>query len=204
MSSSSDGKLLVLPKGIEYQDLQSLLDNNPDVREAMKELAPICQQLSTVDLKLALRKVGIAGDRSTLTFREYIDYAIAPYHSELSEIHQLHEMWINIVMVKYPTSNVSIFAPVDSWKSTIFAVLLPLYVMYLTQDIRVGVFAARDRLAIGRVTQCRSVIETNPKLGELGIRKPARATNWGDSSFTIERKSTVPDPTMCAYSVRKW
>lgn len=195
------GKTLVLPKGIESRDLQEVMDSNPEVAGVLGELSHLVKQLSPTESKLLLEKLGVVSDDSRMSFREFIDYALAPHHPEVAEVYNVHELWLNLLQVEYPDKNLLIFAPVDSWKSTVMGVMYPLYLMYLTKDVRIGVVSELEDLSKRRVVQARRIIEENPVLPELGIKKPARAYDWGEKSFTIDRKLTAGDPTMRAYGV---
>jgi hypothetical protein len=145
--------------------------------------------------------MGLNNEQSRMGFKEFIEYALAPYHPEVAEIYSIHEMWIRLIEVVYPDSNVLLFAPIDSWKSTMMGVTYPLYLMYLTNNIRIGVISELEDLSKRRIIQCKRIIEENPVLGDLGVKKPWRPQEWGEKSFTIERTTTVGDPTMRAYGV---
>jgi len=198
---TSSGKTLVLPKGVDYRDLQELLDSDPNTTAVLAELQDLIQHVTPVDAKLLLNKMGIINETSRMTFREFIEKALAPYHPEVAEVHKLHEEWIQLIEVVYPEDNVLLFAPVDSWKSTMMGVTYPLYLMHLNCDIRVGIISETETLSKRRIIQCRRIIEDNPELPLLGVEKPQRPSEWGEKSFTIVRNTTVGDPTMRAYGV---
>ena len=83
-------------------------------------------------------------------------------------------------------------APVDHWKTSFMAVLYPLYIQYKTRALaRIAVFGSAENQAAKRVVQAREVVETNPVLNALGVKKPIRASDWGGLSFTLDRRGEV-------------
>lgn len=183
---------------IDHRQMQEMLLADPSTEKLFSELGSIVKQMSLAELKYYLCREhakissNIFDSSATLSFNEFHEYVLAPFHPALAEFYPIHQEWVNTIFVKYPWQNVLIFAPVDSWKSTIVGVVTPLYLMYLTRGlIRLAEFSAGEDLPKKRLTQCRDVIAINERLNALGVRKPVRATDWGEKSFTIDRMGRI-------------
>jgi hypothetical protein len=171
----------------------------------MEQMGSLLRTLSPTELKILIHKklshLNVPFNLK-LNFQEFVEYAITPYLPEMGELYEIHKLWINIIEVQYPEDNIMLFAPVDSWKSTILAVDYPLYLMYLTNSlIRIGVFSEKEDLSVKRIIQARQAIESVKILGELGIKKPANPNDWGERSFTIDRGTVISGSTMKAFGI---
>ncbi len=195
---------ILLPEGINAEDYQEMIDNNPGLSDVINTLNVFGQNSSPTEMKYLMHKLGVADDSTRFTFREFIEFVIRPYQELQGELYEIHEEWIDLIE-NNPEDDIIIFAPVDSWKSTIIATNYSLYLMYLTQGkVRIALISATENLSKDRLVQCRDTIENNPILNELGVRKPdsKKIKDWGELSFTVEREETgIFGSTLEAYGV---
>lgn len=202
MKSTMSNNTLILPKGADSQELQKIIEANPDIGSTFNALQTAASKVSLVELKYILNKMGIRDESTRFTFEEFVRYIIAPYQPDMGELYSLHMAWIHMIEEEYPDENVSIAAPVDSWKSTILAVNYPLYLMYITEGlVRIGAFSAGEDLSKKRIIQCREAIEGNPRLQAIGVQRPARSSDWGETSFTVVRNKVISGSTMKAFGI---
>ena len=198
------GQTLLLPKSVSSDGIQDLIQNNPEIGDALSGLSDVMKHASSTEIKYTLHKLGFVDENPAmlLSFREFVEFVLAPYQPEMGELYDLHEEWIRVIEVEHPNDNVVIFAPIDSWKSTIMGVNYLLYMMYVTRGkVRIGSFSAAETLAKKRIIQCRETIESNPRLNALGVRKPEDHKDWGETSFTIERPPAISGSTLAAFGI---
>lgn len=194
---------IIIPKETDQQPLQAMIEQNPSIGKMLVELRSAAKQVSPVELKYILNKAGLVNESTYFSFEEFVSFVLSE-HEDMCEIYDLHKEWIHLVEVEHPHDNIVIFGPVDSWKTTFLAVIYPLYLMYLTQGlVRIGLFSDAEKLSKKRIVQARTVIENNSKLNSIGVRKPVRAHDWGETSFTVERppERAISGSTMMAFGI---
>jgi len=112
----------------------------------------------------------------------------------------MHEEWHDLL----DTSNFSfIAAPRDHGKSVQVVTGRVACEIGNNPNIRIKIISGTEDLAKKRVKAIKDIIENSPEYHELyGKLKPAKASNWGDLSFTVKRNIPgIKESTLEAFGI---